>query len=253
MTGCADSVPAFSICHSAFSLFCILLYTSGVEVVADVVAWMEPRVLILALGCPPIIRIVGHWLPEELFMISIGVLAARADSPMAAATILAAVFVGHFVTDQAAYSVGRWALSPRLQRFPRIRRPIEGVATRLNASPAAILGFVPARILPLGRGAWLIGCGVVRIKWFRFLAVDVLALAGHVALWCGLGWWLAADLARLQVSAELGRTYGFWLGAVLASVIAAFLLWRFRAAWQPATAKVARRAGRMIGLGRVSR
>ncbi|MCP4896479.1 MAG: hypothetical protein GY906_05840 [bacterium] len=235
---------SFIILHSYFLL--LPLYTLPVELIADVVAWMEPRALILALFLPPVIRIVGHWLPEELFMISIGVLAARAGSPLAAGTILGAVFIGHFYTDQSAYALGRWVLGPRLQRFPRVQRPIEKVASRLVSSPAALLGFIPARILPLGRGAWLVGCGVVRIGWPRFIAVDVLTLALHVMLWCGLGWWMANDLARLQVSAEYGRTIAVWLAVVLVTSVAMILLWRFRAAWQPVSVRIARRASQLL-------
>ena len=71
---------------------CIL---AAVELhLANLLAWLEPRALLLALALPPVIRVVGHWIPEELFMVALGVLAARSDSAMAAAVLLAAVFVG---------------------------------------------------------------------------------------------------------------------------------------------------------------
>ena len=40
---------------------------------------LRPAIL-LALLLPPLIRLVGHWIPEELFMVAIGVLAARSPS-----------------------------------------------------------------------------------------------------------------------------------------------------------------------------
>jgi membrane protein DedA with SNARE-associated domain len=191
----------------------------------DLIAWLEPHALLLALALPPVIRVVGHWIPEELFMISIGVLAARADSGGGAATILAAVGLSHFATDQLVYLAGRW-LRPRLGRFPRIERRLRTVTEHLEHSPVALLGLVPARVLPLGRGAWLAACGVVRINWVRFAAVDAAALVVHVAVWSGLGWWFAGDLQRLGSSADTGKLIGTWLAVALIVAISAVMIWR---------------------------
>ncbi len=204
--------------------------------------WIEPRALLLALALPPVIRVVGHWLPEELFMLAMGVLAARADSPAAAATLLSAVLISHSVTDHAAFGIGRW-LRPRLGRFPGIAARLDKVTGWLSASPAALLGLVPARVLPLGRGAWLVGCGVARVPWRRFAAVDLLALITHVACWCGLGWWLHADLDRLVRSAQLGAGGAVAIVAATVLAVSAVMLWRRRQVWQPATARALRRAG----------
>ena len=94
-----------------------LLYTLAVEQhLFDLLAWLEPRAIFFALALPPVIRVVGHWLPEELFMICMGVLAARSGSLAGAAVLLGAVFVSHFVSDQVVYLIGCW-LRPRLDRF----------------------------------------------------------------------------------------------------------------------------------------
>ena len=210
---------------------------------ADLVAWIEPHAVLLALALPPVIRLVGHWLPEEPFMIAMGVLAARSDSPRTAIAILGAVVLSHFVTDQAVYLGGRW-LRPRLGRFPGIERRLLAVTGRLAQSRGALLGFIPARVLPLGRGAWLAGCGVVRVPWPRFVAVDLAALILHLAVWSGLGWWLAGDLQRLGFSADLAKLAGIWLAVALIAVISAVIFWRRRDAWQPGVARAMRRAGR---------
>ncbi len=203
--------------------------------------WLQPHALLFALALPPVIRMVGHWLPEELFMIAMGVLAARSDSPLAAVTLLGAVLVSHFATDQGVYLAGRW-LRPRLDRFPRLAHRLEQVTGRLATSRGALLGLVPARVLPLGRGAWLAGAGVVGVPWVRFAAVDVIALAAHVLLWCGLGWWLAGDLLRLAASAEMIKAASLWAVAATTSVIIALVLWR-RAAWRISAPRVATTRG----------
>jgi len=118
------------------------------EQIADLIAWLEPHAVILALALPPVIRVVGHWIPEELFMVAMGALAARSHSSRTAALILGAVVVSHFVTDQVVYLGGRW-LRPRLGRFPRI----EASAAAPGSRPAVWCAFrgldLPPSISPL--------------------------------------------------------------------------------------------------------
>ena len=141
----------------------------------DLVAWFEPRAVWFVLILPPIIRVVGHWVPEELFMVSVGIVAARSDD-LAGTGVLVAVLLGsQFVTDQATFAIGR-TFGHRLQRFERIETKLRSVTTRLERTPLAVLGLVPARVFPLCRGAWLLGSGLTRIPWRLFAAVNALAL-----------------------------------------------------------------------------
>lgn len=212
-----------------------------IEQLPDLLAWIEPRALLIALLLPPVIRVVGHWIPEELFMVAMGVLAARSGSVEEAVVILGAVTLSHFLTDQITYSLGRW-LKPRVGRFPWVAEKLEGVAARLVGSPSAVWGLVPARVLPLGRGAWLAGCGMVGIRWKRFAAVDFFALLVHLATWSGLGWWLSHDIGRLQHSTEFGKIVGTWIAIGLVAGIAVYLLWRSRSGLQPAIFRATRGA-----------
>ena len=192
------------------------LYSEVVEShLAQFLAWLEPHALLLALLLPPVIRAVGHVIPEELFMVAVGVLAARAGSPTEAAVLLAAAGLSHLVTDQAVYLAGRW-LRPRLRRVsPQLRAslnrwPRVWKGHRQPWPVSSLLGFFRS-----ARGAWIAGCGVAGVSWRRFLAWDLVALSVHLLAWSGLGWWLAGDLARLEATTATGRVVGIWLAVAL--------------------------------------
>jgi len=222
------------------------VYSNAVEgTLADILAWLQPRALMLAVVLPPVIRILGHFIPEELFMIAMGVLASRSESPQAAATLLIAVFLSQAATDQLVYLVGRW-LRPRLDRWPRLQRRLSVVTSRLSSSPAALAFVIPGRVLPLGRAAWMASCGIIKVSWPRFLLVDATALTIHVLCWSGLGWWLAGDIQRLEATANMGKLFGVTIFLTLLTAIAGWYAWQRRADWQPATVQVARRIGESI-------
>lgn len=200
--------------------------------------WIEPHALLLAVLLPPVIRLVGHWVPEELFMIAIGVLAARA-TPAEGFLLVAAVLGSQSVTDHATYGVGR-AVGPRLRTMRWARGPLERVTARLSRSPTALLGLIPARVFPLGRGAWLLGCGALRVSWSRFAAVDLAALLAHLATWSGLGWWLSGDLETIVARAAAWQQVGLTLVATAVATLATFALWRHRRVLAPAVGALRR-------------
>jgi len=178
-------------------------------------------------------------------MIAMGVLARRADSPVAAAVLLLALLLSHMAADNVFYRIGIW-LRSRLKRFPRIHRRLRVVTSQLEESPGALYMLVPARVFPLGRGSWLAACGVVGVPWTRFLAFDLLALLSHVAFWCGLGWWLAGDLSHRIPSTDIGIAGLTWLVIAALAAITAILLWRQRLRWAPSTGRAVATARRTL-------
>ncbi len=215
----------------------------------ETVAWLEPHAVWLVLLLPPVIRVVGHWIPEELFMISVGIVAARSDDLTATGLLLAVLLASQFVTDQATFAIGRLS-GPRIRRIDRLSDRLQAVTERLERSPIAVLSLVPARVFPLCRGAWLVGCGLTGVRWRTFALVNVLALLTHLVVWAGLGWWFADDLVAVTRSAEHLKTLG--VTAVVAAVVIVTLaaMWHQRHRWQAGLVRVID-LGRAVGSGRL--
>jgi membrane protein DedA with SNARE-associated domain len=173
-------------------------------------------------------RFVGHLLPEELFMIAIGVVAHRADSPADATVLLGAVFVGHLIGDHTMFAVGVW-LERRTQAFPRLAARVRPLAARLRSRPSRLLGLIPGRVFPFARGAWMAACGYVNVPLWLYTTVDALAIVVHIAFWSGLGWFFAGHVSSLEVLVEAAPVVAAWIVATLLTAIGSVVVWRRKA------------------------
>jgi membrane protein DedA with SNARE-associated domain len=182
---------------------------------------LEAHGILLAVLLPPAIRLAGHWLPEEPLMVAMGMLAARSE-PQRATLILLLLWLSHALTDNAMYSLGR-IVPARLGRWPNLESRVRATAGRVNGSPWALAALVPVRVLPLGRGAWLMGFGLAGVPRLRFIPADGLAVAVHLLVWCGLGWWLGSRAGDLV---EVLKPAAGWALLAAAAAVAAVWGWR---------------------------
>lgn len=203
----------------------------------ETVTWLEPHAVWFVLFLPPLIRVVGHWIPEELFMVSVGIVAARSDDLAATSLLLVVLLTSQFATDQTTFAVGR-LFGPRLRRVERLSDRLQAVTDRLERSPVAVLSLVPARVFPLCRGAWLVGCGLTGIRWRTFAVVNALALLTHLAVWTGLGWWFADDLVAITRSATHLKTVGLATVVVVVGLVTLAATWHHRRRWQAGLVRV---------------
>jgi membrane protein DedA with SNARE-associated domain len=193
--------------------------------VGEILHALHAHALLLALLLPPAIRIAGHWLPEEPLMVAMGMLAAR-GTPGHAAELFAVLWASHACTDYAVFSFGRF-MAPRIDRWPRVARRVQPVADRVAGSRWTLAALIPARVLPLGRGVWLMGYGLAGIPGGRFVAADAVAVTVFLLVWCGLGWWIGP---RANLLLAVAAPLALWALAAAVASLVGVLLWR---RWRP--------------------
>jgi len=137
---------------------------------------------------------LGIPVPEEITLISAGVLAATGQLPAVIAA--GAGLLGIFTCDWTLYLLGRH-LGPRVFRLPFLRSLF--TESRIQWASAhvkknGILICFVARFLPGMRVAIFSTAGAFGVKLYVFFPVDVLAACTVVTLWVSLGNWMGAHL-----------------------------------------------------------
>lgn len=111
-----------------------------------------------------------------------------------------------------------------MDRWPRIARRVQPVAERVAGSRWTRAALIPARVLPLGRGVWLMGFGMGGVPGPTFAALDAVAVAVFLLVWCGLGWWIGP---RADLILAAARPVALWLLAAGVAAAGGLLAWRY--------------------------
>jgi membrane-associated protein len=125
--------------------------------------------------------------PSETSVILAGVLAATGD--LVLALVIACAAAGAILGDNTAYGIGKTAGNRIVERFFKgeRRKRIDWAEKQVQERGGYLI--VVGRFIPGGRTAVTLACGLLQMRWRRFIAFDVAAgvlWASYAAL---LGYW----------------------------------------------------------------
>ena len=154
--------------------------------------------------------VVFPLVPSETSVILGGVLAATGDLMLAG--VIACAAAGAILGDNTAYGIGRTVGRRIVERFFKgeRRKLIDWAEQQLDERGGYLI--VVGRFIPGGRTAVTLACGLVEMRWRRFISFDVAAgllWASYAAL---LGYWGGRTF-------EKNPLYGFLIAFAVALAI----------------------------------
>jgi membrane protein DedA with SNARE-associated domain len=154
--------------------------------------------------------VVFPLVPSETSVILAGVLAATGDLVLALVIVTAAA--GAILGDNSAYVIGRTAGERLVARFFKgeRRKRVDWAEKQVEERGGYLI--VIARFIPGGRTAVTLACGLLEMRWHRFIRYDVIAgvlWASYAAL---LGYWGGRTF-------EKNPLYGFLIAFAVALTI----------------------------------
>ncbi len=161
---------------------------------------------------------LGMPVPEEITLLSAGVLVSAKQLPLCLAVIPG--LAGIFMSDTILFFLGR-RLGPRVFRLPLLRSVL--TAERVRWAESRIhrngpLACFVGRFLPGLRVVIFTTSGALGIKPRVFLAVDAAAAVIVVSLWVAAGLWMGSNFIDATRHAEEIKTVMIFV-AVLILVI----------------------------------
>jgi membrane protein DedA with SNARE-associated domain len=154
---------------------------------------------------------LGFPLPEDIVMISGGILAQQGKTDLA--LTVGVLALGVFIGDSTLYFLGRWA-GQRVYEWRFIQRVMpkarrEWLEEQIHQRGAFVV-FV-ARHVAGFRGAVFAICAIHGISYPRFILADMTSLIISLPLWMGIGWFVGTSMDQLEKttkSAEMAVTIG---------------------------------------------
>jgi membrane protein DedA with SNARE-associated domain len=183
------------------------------ELVSDASGWAYGIVFVLAF-LDAILPIV----PSETAVITAGVVAAAGE--LSLPIVIASALSGAFAGDNTAYLIGRRLGALVVERFfsgEKARGRIERAKQQLRERGGELI--VVGRFIPGGRTAVTLSAGLLRFRWRRFAAYDVVAAAAwalYASLLGYLGGHAFEDAAWKGLL--LALALGFALGGLVEAV-----------------------------------
>lgn len=160
---------------------------------------------------------IGLPVPEEIPLLTAGVLAAVGVIPLHVAILAGALAC--FSADVTVFAVGR-RIGRGLNRHPYLRRLMRGrylLRARHMYVRRGGFALIVARLLPGLKMPFLFTAGAFRMKWSRFLALDVVSLLVLVPSLVLLGYTSSRSVAQLLGMLHRAALYGLAAFAIAAA------------------------------------
>jgi membrane-associated protein len=154
--------------------------------------------------------VVFPLVPSETSVILGGVLAATGDLVLAG--VIATAAAGAILGDNTAYGIGRTAGERIVERFFKgeRRKRIDWAEGQLEERGGYLI--VVGRFIPGGRTAVTLSCGLLKMRWLKFIGFDVAAGVLWAAYAALLGYWGGRTF-------EKNPLYGFLIAFAVALAI----------------------------------
>ena len=154
--------------------------------------------------------VVFPLVPSETSVILAGVLAATGDLMLAG--VIACAAAGAILGDNTAYGIGRTAGHRIVERFFKgeRRKRIDWAERQIQERGGYLI--VVGRFIPGGRTAVTLSCGLLEMRWRRFIAFDILAGVLWASYGALLGYWGGRTF-------EKNPLYGFLVAFAVALAI----------------------------------
>ena len=148
--------------------------------------------------------------PSETSVILAGVLAATGD--LVLAFVIACAAAGAILGDNTAYGIGNTAGHRVVERFFRgeRRKRIDWAEKQVQERGGYLI--VVGRFIPGGRTAVTLACGLLEMRWRRFISFDVAAGLLWASYGALLGYWGGRTF-------EKNPLYGFLVAFAVALAI----------------------------------
>ncbi len=159
---------------------------------AGLSGWQAYGAIVLSL----LVSGLGVPIPEDITLVSAGVMAAREQISLLGAMVVG--FFGVLLGDGVLFFLGRF-LGERVFQLPGLRfvftpKRVQKARVRVLRNSKFIC-FV-ARFLPGLRAPIYLCSGIMGVKPWIFLGLDGLAAALSVPFWVWLGWWFGNNIER---------------------------------------------------------
>jgi membrane protein DedA with SNARE-associated domain len=131
--------------------------------------------------------VVFPLVPSETSVILAGVLAATGD--LVLALVIACAAAGAILGDNTAYGIGRKAGTRIVERFFKgeRRKRIDWAEKQVKERGGYLI--IVGRFIPGGRTAVTLACGLLEMRWRRFIGFDVIAGVLWASYGALLGFW----------------------------------------------------------------